>query len=68
MCCSGIDPAVASVLSAKENALRAQVTFAVAAKQLDAVEQQGDAINQLIEQAAQLGKSLDTGKRFDAAG
>ena len=46
----------------------AQINFAVAAKQLDATQQQGETVNQLLEQAAQLSKSLATGGGFDAVG
>jgi hypothetical protein len=65
---SSLDPAVSSVLAAKENAMRSQINYAVAAKQLDATKQQGDAINQLLEQSAQLSKSLTSGQGFDAVG
>jgi hypothetical protein len=58
-----IDSAINSVIAAKENAVKTQVGFAVAAKQLDATRQQGDAANQLLEAAAQLSKGLG----FDAA-
>jgi hypothetical protein len=68
MCSSSLDPAVSSVMAAKDNALRTQINYAVAAKQLDATQQQGEAVNQLIEQAAQLGKSLTSGQGFDAVG
>jgi hypothetical protein len=65
---SSLDPAISSVLAAKENAMRAQINYAVAAKQLDATQQQGEAVNQLLEQAAQLSKSLTSGQGFDAVG
>jgi ABC-type transporter Mla subunit MlaD len=63
-----LDPAIASVLAAKEQATRSQIQFAVAAKQQDAAQQQGDAMNQLLAQAAQLSKSLSSGQGFDAVG
>ncbi len=65
---SAIDPAISSVLAAKDSALRSQVSAAVAGKQLDALEQQGEAVNQLLSQAAQLSKSLTSGQSFDAVG
>jgi hypothetical protein len=69
MCSAGgIDCAVSSVLAARESALRTEVSFAIAAKQQDAVKQQGDALTELLEQAAQLSKSLVSGQRFDAVG
>jgi hypothetical protein len=66
--CTGLDPAVSSVLAAKESALRARIDTAVLAKQLDATEAQGAALHELLEQAAQLSKSLDSGAAFDAVG
>ena len=65
---SGLDPAISSLLAAKEQALRTQVQYAVAGKQLDAAKQQGEAVNQLLEQSAQLSKSLSSGAAFDAVG
>ena len=65
---SAIDPAIASVLAAKEAATRAQINYAVAGKQLDATRQQGDALNALLQQSAQLSKSLSSGGGFDAVG
>lgn len=65
---SGLDPAISSLLAAKEQAMRTQVQYAVAGKQLDAAKQQGEAVNQLIEQSAQLSKSLSSGGAFDAVG
>ena len=65
---SSIDGAVSSVLAAKDSALKTQIGFALAAKQLDAQQQQGDAVNQLLEAAAQLSKSIGTGSGFDGVG
>ena len=61
-----IDSAISSVLAAKENAVKSQVSFAVAAKQLGAFKQQGEAANQLLQAAVQLSKSVGVGGRFDA--
>lgn len=65
---SGLDPAISSLLAAQEQATRAQIQYAVAGKQLDAAKQQGEAINQLLEQSAQLSKSLTSGGTFDSVG
>jgi hypothetical protein len=65
---SAIDPAISSLLAAQENAMRTQINYAMAGKQLDAMEQQGEAVNQLLTQAAQLSKSLGSGQSFDAVG
>lgn len=56
----------ASAATALSNAqAQNQVSVAVAGKQLDAVKQQGQAAVQLIEAAATVGKSIDTGKVLD---
>lgn len=47
----------ASAIQAQQT--HAQVQTAVAAKQLDSAKQQGDAAVQLIQQAAEITKSLD---------
>ena len=65
---SALDPAISSLLAAQEAAVRTQVQYAVAGKQLDASKQQGEAINQLLQQSAQLSKSLSSGASFDAVG
>jgi hypothetical protein len=58
----------ASPTSAQQSAVTAQVGIAVQKKQLDAMKQQGAAIVELLQTAAQLSKSLTTGKGFDAVG
>lgn len=65
---SALDPAISSLLAAQENATRTQIAYAVAGKQQDAVAQQGEAVNQLLAQAAQLSKSINSGHGFDAVG
>jgi len=62
---SSIDSAISSVLAAQDAALRSKIDFAIEAKRLDAQEQQGAAINRLIESAAQLGKAAGKGDGFD---
>jgi hypothetical protein len=69
MCSSNlIDPAVSSLLAAQDASLRTQISFAVAGKQQDAAQQEGSAINALLEQSLQLSKSLVSGQLFDAVG
>lgn len=58
--------AVAAVTHARQAALAQQISTAVAKKQLDATEAQGEAVNQLLKSAAALSKSLATGGTFDA--
>ena len=63
---SSIDSAVQSVVSAQQASLANQVATSVAAKSLDSVKQQGEAAVELISQAAQLSKDLNSGSVFDA--
>ena len=65
---SSIDPAIQSVLDARQNSVQAQVGIAVQAKALESSRLQGDAMVSLIEEAARLGKSLHAGRNFDAQG
>ena len=57
-----------SVSAAQQSAVQTQIQISLLAKQQAAVKQQGEAVVQLIEAAAQVGKSIDTGKTFDAVG
>ncbi len=63
---NGIDAAVGSLLAAKQAAVHSEISFAVAAKQLDAQQQQGQAAVQLIEAAAQLVKAAGKGAQIDS--
>jgi len=63
---SSIDPAISSVLAAKQAAVKSQIAFALAAKSLDAQKQQGDAAVKLIDAARQTGKEIGRGTQFDA--
>ncbi|MCC9605605.1 YjfB family protein [Blastopirellula sp. JC732] len=65
---TGLDPAISSVLAAKEAATQSQISFAVAKKGLDAQEQQGQAVVSLIEAAGRIGKETGKGASFDAFG
>jgi len=58
-----MDSITASALSSAVNSakLSSQVSTAVAAKSQDAVKQQGDAAVAAIQQAAELGKVLNSG-------
>lgn len=59
-----MDP-VQSVCQAKESALANQIQMALAKKQLEAAKSQGQAIVELLDNAVQQSKSLDTGKLID---
>ena len=60
--------AVNSVLGAQKSAVDTQIQFALAKKQLDNIEQQGAAVNQLLQSAVQLSKAAGRGDGFDAVG
>ena len=62
---SSLDPAISSLLAAKESAVNSQIQFALAGKALDSARQQGAAVTQLIEDAAQISPSINTGHSFD---
>jgi hypothetical protein len=59
------DPAIQTVLAAKDAALQAQILMALASKQLAAAKQQGQAQVELIRAAAQVGKAIGSGANFD---
>ncbi|WP_425617067.1 hypothetical protein NA78x_000736 [Anatilimnocola sp. NA78] len=56
------------VSAAQNSSLQTQIQISVLMKQQSAVKQQGAAVVELLQSAAQVGKSLDTGKAFDAVG
>ncbi len=62
---SAIPQPVQDVLSAQQQALNSKIAFAVAGKQQDAVNLQGQAAVDMIDQAAQLSKAIGAGKHFD---
>lgn len=63
---TSIDPAISGLLAAKDSAVKTQIGFAVAAKQLDASRQEGEAVNQLLQAAARMSKAIGKGDGFDA--
>jgi hypothetical protein len=56
------------VSAAQQSAVQTQIQVSIMLKQQTAARQQGEAAVAMIEAAAQVGKSLDTGKVFDAVG
>lgn len=58
--------AVTSLAQVQQSALNSQIATAVASKQLDAYEQQGQAVVKLLEAAANLSKAIGAGQKFDA--
>lgn len=56
------DQAISELIQAKAGASQQKVTFAVAAKQLDAQKSQGDALVALVEQAVMVQKQIASGR------
>lgn len=63
---SSIDSSVAGVLAAQQAAVQSNIATTVAAKALDAIEQQGQAAVELLEGAVQLSKEAGKGERLSA--
>ncbi len=57
--------AIQSLLAAQKSAVHNQIGFAVAKKSLDAQQAAGDAVNQLLQDAASLGKAIGKGQGLD---
>ncbi|MCA9260888.1 MAG: hypothetical protein KDA61_16855 [Planctomycetales bacterium] len=62
------DASIAAASDFKQAQVRDQITYALMAKQMDAVRQQGDAAVQLLEAAANAGKAVDRGHGLDLVG
>lgn len=59
--------AIASAASAiQQNKIETQISYAIAGKQMDAIQQQGEAAVELLEAAVAVQKSNLQGKVFDA--
>ena len=56
------------VVAAQQGQLNQQIQVAMLRKQNDATKLQGDAVVQLLESAAKLGKALGKGESFDVQG
>ena len=63
---NGIDSAGANLLAAQQASLSSKISYAVAAKQLDAQQLQGQAALELLETAAQLATEVGKGSQIDA--
>lgn len=61
------DP-VQAVMAAQQSAVQSKIGYAVLAKQNDAMQEQGEAAAELVQQAAQLGRALGAGGKFDSLG
>ncbi len=60
--------AASSVSSAQSDALSQQIGIALLKKQQDAAKQQGAAVVQLLQDAANISKAAGKGEGFDAVG
>lgn len=60
--------ASSSVSSAQSNAVSQQIGIAVLKKQQDAAKQQGAAVIELLQTAANISKAAGKGEGFDAVG
>jgi len=60
--------AASSVSSAQSDALSQQIGIALLKKQQDAAKQQGAAVVQLLQAAANISKAAGKGSGFDAVG
>lgn len=63
---STIDSSITGLLAAQQASLSSDVSIAVAAKQLDAYRQQGDAVVSLLDGAVQLSKEAGKGTAIDS--
>jgi hypothetical protein len=63
---SSIDSSITGLIAAQQASLSSNISITVAAKQLDAYKQQGDAVVSLLEGAVQLSKEVGKGGRIDA--
>jgi|GEM_PF-1660629 len=60
-----MDPAISQVIAAKQAAFTSQLSTALLRKQLDVVEAQGEAVNQLLQSAARLSHEAGKGGQID---
>ena len=65
---STIDSAVSSVIAAKQTALYSKIATSIASKNLQAAKQQGEAVVELIDAAAEINTDSKKGHGFDAHG
>lgn len=64
----GINTGGSGLIAAQEASLRAEIGYALAAKQQDAQETQGEAALQLIEAAGKISREIGKGDQFDSLG
>lgn len=59
------DPAINQVIASQQSAISSQISASLMRKQLDAIQVQGDAVNQLLESAARLSHEIGKGNMLD---
>lgn len=62
----GINTGGSALIAAQEASLRSEIGYALAAKQQDAQEMQGEAALQLIEAAGKISRQVGKGHQFDS--
>lgn len=63
---SSIDSSISGLIAAQQASFASTISITVAAKQLDAYKQQGDAVVSLLEGAVQLSKEVGKGEQIDS--
>ncbi|MEO8497517.1 MAG: putative motility protein [Planctomycetota bacterium] len=63
---SSIDSSISGLIAAQQASLASNISITVAAKQLDAYKQQGEAVVSLLDGAVQLSKEAGKGGEIDA--
>jgi ferric-dicitrate binding protein FerR (iron transport regulator) len=63
---SSIDSSISGLIAAQQASLASNISITVAAKQLDAYKQQGEAVVSLLDGAVQLSKAAGKGGKIDS--
>ena len=63
---SSIDSSITGLIAVQQASLSSNISITVAAKQLDAYKQQGDAVVSLLEGSVQLSKEAGKGGQIDS--
>ena len=63
---SSIDRSITGLIAAQQASLSSNISITVAAKQLDAYKQQGDAVVSLLDGAVALSKEAGKGGKIDS--
>ncbi len=63
---SSIDSSITGLIAAQQASLNSNISITVAAKQLDAYKQQGEAVVSLLDTAVQLSKEAGKGGQIDS--